>query len=348
MKLHNGFVIIIVALIAVLTNVSLGWASDRLKADYPERYTVVQGDTLWDIAGKFLRQPWYWPEIWQANSYIENPHLIYPGDVLVLTFVDGQPQLRVLRRETVKLSPEVRENDLHTAIPPISPADIAPYLSAPLVTSDNEIVNAPYVVEGLDNKLIAGKYDQVYVRGLGETIADDYRIFRPGRVFVHPETGENLGLEAIHIGDSRVLKPGDPARVTVLNSFEEIAVLDRLRPVDENKSLPYFYPHAHNNREIRGYILQKPNRVTELGALDVVVIALGKREQVEPGQVFKILSQPAEKTDPLTGERYQLPYEQAGLMMVFRTFEKVSYGLVTNTNRPLRAGDLVVHPDSVN
>lgn len=321
-------------------------ASELLKPGYPDRYTVVKGDTLWDISGKFLQQPWRWPEIWQANESIENPHLIYPGDVLVLTFVDGVPQLRTLRRETVKVSPKVRPEELDDAIPPISPDAITPYLSAPLVTSEEELVNSAYVVDGIDGKLVAGKYDQVYVRGIGEELAEQYRIFRPGREFIHPETGEKLGIEAVHVGDGNILKPGDPARLGIIDSFFEVSIRDRLRPVKEPKSLPYFYPRAHDSTGIKGMILDMPNRSKELGALDVVAITLGERENVEPGHVFKIMSAAEERTDPITREVYRLPYEQVGLMMVFRTFDKVSYAIITNAQRPLEAGYLVIHPDA--
>lgn len=329
-------------------NIAIANESELLKKNYPDRYTVVDGDTLWDISGNFLNQPWRWPELWQANEYIENPHLIYPGDVLVLTWVDGKPQLRALRRETIKLSPAIRESSLENAIPPISPSAILPYLKAPLVTDKSEIKGAPYVVSGLDGKLVAGKYDQVYVRGLGGYENGEFRIFRPGRNFVHPKTGELLGMEAIHIGDSRLMKPGDPARVGVQKSFQEVAVLDLLREVkSEPKSLPYFYPQAPDNIDIKGYILDMPNKVTELGPLNVVAISLGERENVKPGYVFKIMSKKKTMTDPKTKRAYQLPHEQVGLMMVFRVFNKVSYALITDSLRVTRAGDIVIHPDAL-
>jgi len=348
MKLKSLLGGVTTSLLLVLLSLNIANANELLKKDYPERYTVVNGDTLWDISGKFLNQPWRWPELWQANEYIQNPHLIYPGDVLVLTWVDGKPQLRALRRETVKLSPSVRESDLQNAIPPISPNAILPYLSSPLVTDKSEINDAPYVVSGLDGKLVAGKYDQVYVRGLGEYENGEFRIFRAGRNFVHPVTKELLGLEAVHIGDSRLLKPGDPARVGIQDSFKEVAVLDLLREVDSGaKSLPYFYPRAHDDKEIQGYILEMPNKVTELGPLNVVAITLGEREKVKPGHVFKIMSQKKTMTDPKTRKSYQLPHEQVGLMMVFRVFDKVSYALITDSLRAIRAGDSVIHPDAL-
>lgn len=348
MKLKSLLSGLTTSLLLVMLSANVALASELLKTDYPERYAVVEGDTLWDISGKFLNQPWRWPELWQANEYIENPHLIYPGDVLVLTWVDGKPQLRALRRETVKMSPSIRESDLQNAIPPISPSAILPYLSAPLVTDKAEIDSAPYIVAGLDGKLVAGKYDQVYARGLGEYDNGEFRIFRAGRNFVHPETKEKLGIEAVHIGESRLLKTGDPARIGVQDSFEEVAVLDLLRKVDSGtKSLPYFYPRAHDNKGIKGYILEMPNKVTELGPLNVVAITLGERENVESGHVFKIMSQKKALKDPKTKKAIQLPNEQVGLMMVFRVFDKVSYALITDSLRAIRAGDLVIHPDAL-
>ena len=348
MKLKSLLGGVITSLLLVLLSVNIATANELLKKDYPERYTVVNGDTLWGISGKFLNQPWRWPELWQANEYIQNPHLIYPGDVLVLTWVDGKPQLRALRRETVKLSPNIRDSDLQNAIPPISPAAILPYLSAPLVTDNDEMKGAPYVVSGVEGKLLSGAFDQAYVRGLDEYENGEFRIFRSGRKFVHPETKEVLGLEAIHIGDSRLLKPGDPARIAVQKSFQEVAVLDMLRELEPgSKSLPYFYPRAHDNKEIKGFILHEKNRVTELGPLNVVVITLGERENVEPGHVFKIMSQKETRKDPKTRKTYQIPHEQVGLMMVFRVFDKVSYALITDSIRSINAGDVVIHPDSL-
>lgn len=348
MKLKSLLSGVITTLVLVLLSFNVATANELLKKDYPERYTVVNGDTLWDISGKFLNQPWRWPELWQANEYIQNPHLIFPGDVLVLTWVDGKPQLKALRRETVKLKPSIRDSDLQNAIPPISPAAILPYLSAPLVTDQREMKEAPYVVSATEGKLVAGKYDQIYARGLGKYENGNFRIFRPGRKFIHPETKELLGLEAIHIGDSRLLKPGDPGRLIVQESFEEVAVLDVMREVSsESKSLPYFYPRAPEDEKIKGYILKEQNRVTELGPLNVVVVTLGEREKVVPGHVFKIMSQKETRKDPKTKKRYQIPHEQVGLMMVFRVFEKVSYALITDSQRPINAGDVVIHPDAL-
>ena len=175
---------------------------DDLVSNYPERYTVVEGDTLWDISTKFLTDPWRWPEIWQGNPQVDNPDLIYPGDVLVLTFIDGKPVLRSLRRETVKLSPSVRTSDHRDAIPPIDPASIQAYINSPLVTDEQEMLEAGYIVDGLNNHLLLGKYDQFYSRGIKDQSFDEYRVFRPGRHFIHPATRESLGCCLLYTSPS--------------------------------------------------------------------------------------------------------------------------------------------------
>lgn len=319
-----------------------------LASNYPDRYTVVEGDTLWDISGKFLRDPWRWPEVWQGNPQVENPDLIYPGDVLVMTFIDGKPTLRSLRRETVKLSPSARPLDYRDAIPPIDPSAIAAYLNSPLVTDQKELQNAGYVVDGIGQRLIMGKYDQFYARGIDDLEADEYRLFRPGRHFVDPVSGESLGWEAEHVGDARMLKAGETARLSLLSTYTDVAIKDRLRPVYKKESLPFFYPKAPDNPKLRGFILKTKTETTELGALSVVAISLGEREGVKPGDVFRIKSHSIKKEDPVTGDDYYIPEEKSGLLLVFRSFEKVSYALITNTTRPVEAMDVVVSPDTDN
>jgi len=337
------------AIFAILLTLSAGLSSHAqnsslLNENYPDRYTVVKGDTLWGISDKFLRDPWRWPEVWQGNPQVENPDLIFPGDVLVLTFVDGRPVLKALRRETVKLSPSARATQFGDAIPLIDPASIAPYIDSPLVTDKNELSKAPYVVEGFNNRLILGKSDQFYARNIEDDTVERFRIFKPGRHFVDPISGESLGWEARHLGDARMLKGGDPARLEIFKAHEDINIRDRLRPVLVEEALPFFAPKAPSNDNIRGVILETPNKATELGALSIVAINLGEREQIKSGDVLRVKSQKIPKKDPFTGEKYFIPEEEIGLALVFRTFEKVSYAIITDSNRQVTPGDVLVSP----
>jgi len=338
----------LIGLLTILTSAicSVGYAAEILKDGYPERYSVKKGDTLWGISGQYLKEPWRWPELWKGNQNIQNPDLIFPGDVLVLTFVDGQPVLRALKRETVKLKPTARVEDINKAIPPISPRAIKPFLIAPLVTSKEEIDSAPYIVDGFNNRLVGGKYEQMYARRIKETSNANYQIFREGRTFVHPVTKEALGIEALDIGSAKLAKPGDPAKITIKSSRQEVAVLDRLRPVNDSEGIPFFFPSSNDDESIEGYILRPAEKTPEIGRLDrVIAITFGSREGVKQGQVFKVLSQTKTKVDPLNSkEKFTIPSEEIGLVMVFRVFDKVSYAIVTNTERPLSPGDRVVHP----
>ena len=301
---------------------------------------------MWDISGKFLRDPWRWPEVWQGNPQVENPDLIFPGDVLVMTFVDGRPVLKALRRETVKLSPAARATRFEDAIPIIDPAAIGPYINSPLVTDENELSKAPYVVDGFNNRLILGKSDQFYARNIEDDTVERFRIFKPGRHFIDPFTKESLGWEAKHLGNAQMMKGGDPSRLLITTAHEDINVRDRLRPVLVEEALPFFAPTAPIDASVRGVILATPNKATELGALSIIAINLGEREQIKAGDVLRVKSQKKPKKDPYTGKKYYIPEEEIGLALVFRTFEKVSYAIITDSNRQVAPGDVLVSPDA--
>lgn len=336
-----------------------------LKPDHPERYTVQKGDTLWDIATRFLKSPWHWPKIWKINEQIQNPHLIYPGDVIVLRWVEGKPELTVLRREklplaeapaaepaaeapapddgrTTKLKPRVRVEPLEAAIPTIPPNAISPFLTQPLVVDEDELERAGYITVGLDGRIVLGDHSQFYARGL-RVEAEHYHVFRPGKAFRHPDTGELLGYEAIYLGDARLLEPGDPSKLEVTRVKQEIVPADRLLVSPKTAALPYYYPKAPD-KPVHGRILSALNAVSEIGPYAVVAISLGEREGIEEGHVLRILRHAGEHLDPVTRELYPLPDEESGLLMVFRTFRKMSYAVVMHATRPVHVLDVVATP----
>jgi hypothetical protein len=190
-----------------------------------------------------------------------------------------------------------------------------------------------------------GRYDKFYARGVIDAEASDFRIFRPGRHFVDPVTEESLGYEAKHLGDAKMLSFGDPAKMIITKSFEDTTIRDRLRPVTVKEALPFFYPDVPLDDSVSGVILETSNRATELGALSVIAINLGEREKMRPGDVLRIYSHSRTREDPMTGDNYSIPEERVGLALIFRTFEKVSYAIITDTERQVLPGDILRSPD---
>lgn len=317
----------------------------EIKADSPDRYTVKEGDTLWGIASRYLEDPWRWPEIWQRNPDIENPHLIYPGDLLVLTRApDGQPGIKVLReRKITKLKPEVRVVARDDAIPTIPPDAIQAFLTNPLVIEEDGLDHAAYVAAGQEGAVVLGTYSVFYAKGVNGVDSDYYNLFRAGKPMVHPETGEFLGLQAIHLGEARVLAAGDTAKMEITSSTQEVGLGDRMVPADEDIALPYYQPHAPE-QPVTGYILDIAGAVAEGGPLQTIVVSLGAREGIEQGHVLRIRRQEPPQKDVVTGEMLEIPPQDSGLAIVYRVFEKVSYALILESDRAIHRHDWVTNP----
>jgi nucleoid-associated protein YgaU len=325
-----------------------------LKPGHPDVYSVVKGDTLWDISGTFLSKPWLWPEIWQINPHIENPHLIYPGDQIALIYVDGQPRLQLSRgdagrttrltpSDTVSLQPQIRSTPLESAIPAISLDAIQGFLVQNRVVEPHVLEAAPYVVQGESERLVLGAGDRVYVRG---TLADNesYNLVRRGPLYVDPDTEEVLGREATYIGFGQaVAQDASIASMDVTQTREEVQIGDRVLPTEERRVDSSFFPSAPSG-EVNGEIISVFSGVTQVGQYDVVVVNRGERENIEVGNVLAIYRRGALARDRIANETIRLPSERAGLMMIFRTFEKLSYGLVLSTERPLAINDEVRNP----
>lgn len=321
-----------------------------LRLDHPDRYVVVKGDTLWDISESFLRSPWLWPEIWHVNPQIANPHLIYPGDVISLIYVDGQPRLileRGLGSRTVKLTPEMRIEPLDTVIPAIPLDAISPFLKRSRVTDRQTLNQAAYVIAGHEGRVVTGGGDTLYARdGFVDQLArySSYGVYRPGNMYIDPDTGEELGIEALEVGVAKVIaKDGDISTVRLTVAREEVRAKDRLLPTEETKVIPTFFPSTPTN-EVNGKIISVLGGVSQVGVYDVVAINLGARDSIEVGNVMAIYHENGMVMDRVKKELVQLPPERAGILMVFRVFEKMSYGLVLKAQRSLAVKDALRNP----
>lgn len=326
----------------------LGYAfaeEPELQADYPEKYTVVKGDTLWDISNRFLQNPWMWPEIWHVNPQIANPHLIYPGDVISLVYLDGKPRLMLdSSNRVVKLSPEVRVLDNDGAIPAIPLEAIDKFLSRSRILSAAEIEAAPHVVSGEAQRLVLGKGDRLYARGTFDPEVPTYGIYRKGETYVDPDTGELLGVQAIDIGSGKMRAlEDDIATLLMTRTTEEVRVGDRLLAEESRTIDSTFFPSAPEG-DVDAKIIAVEGGVTQVGKMDVVVINRGDREGMVVGNVLAVYKLGGTVKDRVKGDMVRLPDERAGLVMVFRTFEKLSLGLVLEAERPLAVKDLVRNP----
>lgn len=330
-----------------LSLVSFAQDGGMLKDGHPEHYFVKKGDNLWDISNMFLKDPWLWPEIWHVNPQIDNPHLIFPGDKLNLVYIGGQPKLVVKRGETsrtVKLTPQVRVMPIENAIPAIPLDKINAFLTRSRILEDDLMDTAPYVLAGSSGRIISGAGDQLYARGEFDENESVYGIYRRGRIFVDPETGETLGLEAVDIAAGKIIsRDGDVATVTLNRSNEEVRVEDRLLAFQERKVTATFYPSSPTT-EVDGIILAVEGGVTQVGTLDIVTLNRGEREGLEVGHVLAIYKRGEVVRDNVTNDLIKLPDVRSGLLMVFRTFDKMCYGIVLNTSQPLSVEDIVKNP----
>ncbi len=343
-----------------------------LNPDHPGRHTVVKGDTLWGISSRFLRDPWQWQEVWRINPDIQNPHRIYPGDVVYLTMQDGQPVLQLkpgpahprnliviesvpeqseatTDLRLVKLSPQVRMAELELAIPTIPMDIINPFLLRARVVTQEEMNDAPYVVSLEEGRVSSGMGQKAYVRNLADNSGMQFGIFHQTVAYRNSGAKKEdiLGYEAIQVAEARVERFGDPATLMLTASYRETLVGDRLLPISQEEITPFLLPRAYD-KPTSGKIVAVIDGVSKIGQYQVVAINLGTRDGVEPGHVFTVNQAGTEVRDSVQpvrkGEIVILPEERAGLLMVFRPFERVSYALVVKAEKEIRQYDAVVAP----
>ena len=296
-----------------------------------------------------------WPQVWQSNPEIENPHLIYPGDLLRLYFIDGKPVLRAERPylpdhmrgqeyRTERLSPRIREEGLESAITTIPIDSIRPFLTRPRVMTAAELEAAPYVMAHDDQRLISGAGNRIFVRGITqEELVAEYVVVRRGKAYIDPVTGEQLGFEAIYLGEARLVSHGDPSALNITTSGREILSGDRLLPKG-GEAYQHVYMPRPPASQVNGQIISVLDGVAQIGQYQVVVLNLGMREGLEPGHVLAVNQRGAMVRDSVRGGSVRLPDDRAGTVMVFRSFERVSYALVMHATRPLALNDLVLNP----
>jgi hypothetical protein len=350
----------------------------------PDRYTVQKGDTLWGISGRYLKEPWRWPELWKMNQeQLKNPHLIYPGDVIVLDRSSGEPRLSLVQLGTTKLQPKIRsEASPSSAVPSILPSVIEPFLSKPMVVGENELDAAPRIVATADDRVTLGPGDRAFVQGITKDKGDQWQIFRRGDPLVDPENNQILGYEAVYLGEAQVRQHGNVATIEITKSVQEIYRNDRLLPLGKQTPVFAYVPQPPKS-PVKGRIISTYGGLQETGPLSIVTLSKGSRDGLQVGTVLAIersqtSARYSQRTAPLFGREgpsgsdaprtyysekilpratlieqgevitnkdiAQLPDQRYGLVMVFRTFDRASFALVMEASRPVTVSDYVTNP----
>jgi hypothetical protein len=330
-------------------------SASLIRPDAPKSYTVKRGDTLWDISSMFLKDPWLWPEVWIINPQVENPHLIYPGDTLALAYgANGSPQIRLTSGGAARLNPRLRSSPLDGAIPTLPYSSIAAFLSKPTILTKDQIKKAPSVLAFREKHLIGGATNELYVRNLNAPASARFTVVHVGEALRDPDDGDVLGYEGIYTGTASVLTTSNPSKVVLMDSARETLEGDKLIAADLQTPLNFILSAPPEN--LKGRIISVVDGTYLIGQYQVVVINRGSRHGVVPGNVMAI-DQAGEvvrdrvgsrsltgKMFGLGGKKVRLPDERAGTLLVFRTFDRLSYGLVVGASSEIHVADYVRNP----
>jgi hypothetical protein len=318
--------------------------SEQTQAEEIIRHTVVENDTLWDISANYLEQPWKWQELWQQNTQISDPDLIYPGDVLLIS----SSSIRLLRKKTLgttKLSPKVLVEPLH-AITTIDIRVILPFLSQSIIVEPGALENSAYVLQGTDDKIILGGGSRFYARGLKPSKSTQYLLFNIGRTIEDEVTGISYGVEGVHLGIAyEIRREGDISELEIIRANQDVRPGDRLIALDNPSDLPRYFPRRPDT-QIDTRIISIPKGVNEAARRDVVIITGGRADGLREGHVLEVFSFKGEIKDPVSGKMVALPDNKIATAMVFKLYEKVSYALLMESTGPIKIGDRASTPRS--
>jgi LysM repeat protein len=326
-----------------------------LNPNAPDSYVVKRGDTLWGISKVFLRDPWFWPEIWQVNPQVHNPHLIYPGDTLRLVYIDGRPTLTLERGDAARVVPRVRSEPLEGAVTSIPYQSVAAFMSKPSVLAKEQIKDAPYVLATRDRHVVMADGDTLYARGFQSPVelGTHYNVVRVGDALVDPDDNRVVGYDGIFTGAGHITRGGDPATLIMTESARETEAGDKL--FVGGVDVPLDFVPSPPKMKTDGRIMAVSNGTTVIGQYEVVVINRGAADGLAPGNVLAVFHAGDVVRDTanrgflntmsrFTAPKVALPDERTGTFMVFKTFERMSYGLIMEATDVIRVADRVENP----
>jgi hypothetical protein len=325
----------------------------------PKSYTVKRGDTLWGIASTFLRDPWLWPEVWYINPQVANPHLIYPGDTLALAYGrDGKPIIRLEQGGAARLDPRLRSSPLDGAIPTIPYSAISAFLSRPSVLTNDQIREAPHVVAFRDEHVVAGSGHEVYIADLQATPNSRFSVVHVGDALRDPDDNKVVGYEGIYTATALVSQPGNPAKALLIDTSRETVQGDKVLAADLDVPLNFMLRAPRN--DVHGRIISVLDGTQAIGQYQIVVINRGKRHGIDAGHVLavdqagKVVRDVYGKQSGFTralggvgtsfAPKVKLPDERAGTLLVFKSFDRISYGLIVGAANVIHVQDVVHNP----
>ena len=333
--------------------------SSIINPSAPKSYVVKRGDTLWGISSMFLRDPWLWPEVWYINPQVANPHLIYPGDTLALAYgADGHPQIRLEQGGAARMDPRLRSDPLNGAIPTIPYQSIAAFLSRPSILTPDQVKNAPYVLAFRDDHEVAGSGNEVYVKNLNGPNNARYSVVHIGDPLRDPDDGKVVGYQGVYTATALVSKPGDVTKAVLIDTARETLRGDKVLSADNDTPLNFIPSAPHNN--VRGRIIAVVDGTDLIGQYQIVAINRGTRDGVNNGTVLGIdragsvvrdvyahgasFTRKNQDLDSSFAKKVKLPDERTGTMLVFRAFDRVSYGLILGATDTIQLQDVVHNP----
>ncbi len=332
--------------------------SSMINPTAPKSYVVKRGDTLWGIASMFLKDPWLWPEVWYINPQVNNPHLIYPGDTLALAFgADGRPQIRLEQGGAARLNPRLRSSPLDGAIPTIPYSSISAFLSRPTVLTSEQIKTLPYVLAFREEHIVGGAGHEVYIRNLKGGQNERFTVVHVGDELRDPDDGKVLGYQGIYTATALVARPGDPAKALLTDTERETLEGDLVLATDTDVPLNFMLRSPRN--DIHGRIISVIDGTALIGQWQIVVINKGKRQGVDAGDILAVdqAGQMVPDREAAGGwtrslggfgssfaPKVKLPDERGGTILVFKSFDRLSYALVVGASTVIHTNDVVRNP----
>jgi hypothetical protein len=323
-----------------------------IRPDAPMNYTVKRGDTLWDIAAVFLKDPWFWPEIWQINPQVENPHLIYPGDVLSLAYgANGDARVMISQYSGARLQPRLRSSALDGPVDTIPFSAISAFLSKPTILTKEQALAAPHILAFRDQHMIGGTGHEVYVKDLNGARNQSFVVMNVGEPIRDIGSRKIVGYQAYYVAKAIVQTEGEVSKAVLIEGAREALEGDRLISQDGEASLN-FVPHAPTT-QVDGQIIAVADEAEQIGQFQIVVLNRGASHGLAPGAVLAIDQLGAVVHDKYKkrpwgkspfAEKVRLPYERAGTLIVFKVFDALSYGLVIGARGPMQVADRVYNP----